>query len=292
MAPAEARGEALARVALAGNPSDGYGGAVLAVTIPSLSARAVARRAATLTVTPPNALVQATARRLGTTAAIEWSTTVPESVGLGGSSAIVIATARALCGLEGRSLQPARLAELALAVEVEDLGIAAGLQDRVAQAYGGLTFMEFATHPPRYEPLDPGLLPPLVVAWLPHAAATSGPVHHSLRRRFEGGDPEIATALRELAGCARKAQRALVAGDRSAFASCVDGSFDARLRMLKLDGRHKAMIWAARRRGASANYTGSGGAIVAVCEDERHRDEVRAELRGAGCETIGPEWDR
>jgi hypothetical protein len=36
MAPAEARGDARARVALAGNPSDGYGGAVLAVTIPSL----------------------------------------------------------------------------------------------------------------------------------------------------------------------------------------------------------------------------------------------------------------
>jgi glucuronokinase len=279
-------------VALAGNPSDGYGGAVLAVTIPSLSARAVARQAATLTVTPPNPLVEATARRLGSTAAIEWSTTVPESVGLGGSSAIVIATARALCGLEGRSLQPARLAELALAVEVEDLGIAAGLQDRVAQAYEGLTFMEFGTQPPHYEPLDPGLLPPLVVAWLPHAAATSGPVHHSLRRRFEGGDPEIAAGLQALAGCARNAQRALVAGDRSAFARCVDGSFDARLQMLQLDQRHTAMIWAARRRGASANYTGSGGAIVAVCGDERHRDEVRAELRAAGCETIGPEWDR
>jgi len=32
---------------------------------------------------------------------------------------------------------------LALAVETEDLGIAAGLQDRVAQAYQGLVFMDF-----------------------------------------------------------------------------------------------------------------------------------------------------
>ncbi len=289
---AAAEGVAFARAALAGNPSDGYEGAVLAVTLPSLCARVAALPATALAVTPANQLVAATARRMGIAAAIDWTTTIPESVGLGGSSAIVIATVRALCRLTDSALEPAALAELALAVELEDLGIAGGLQDRVAQAYEGLTFMEFSERPPRYEALDPSLLPPLIVAWLAHTAATSGPLHDSLRQRFDAGEPAVTSALDELAGCAREARRALLAGDHAAFADCVDGSFDARRRMLPLDSHHVAMIETARSHGACANYTGSGGAVVAVCGDEDHRRTVRTELQRAGCETIEPEWDR
>jgi hypothetical protein len=80
----------------------------------------------------------------------------------------VIATLRALGQLHQVDLRPAALAAFALAVETEDLGIAAGPQDRVAQAYGGVTYMEFAA-PPRYESL-PGRLPPLLIAWRATAA--------------------------------------------------------------------------------------------------------------------------
>ena len=59
------------------------------------------------------------------------STTIPRSVGLAGSSAIVIAALRAA----GVDLEPPEVAELALAIERDDLGIAAGLQDRAVQAF-------------------------------------------------------------------------------------------------------------------------------------------------------------
>ena len=62
---------------------------------------------------------------------MRWRTSIPRGVGLGGSSAIVIAVLRALCALHGTELDPARMAELALAIETEDLAIAAGPQDRV-----------------------------------------------------------------------------------------------------------------------------------------------------------------
>jgi hypothetical protein len=45
------------------------------------------------------------------------------------------------------------------------------------------------------------------------------------------------------------------------------------------------MIETARERGASANYTGSGGAIVAACNDERHREAVALALEQVGCGT-------
>jgi len=267
-------GSAPARAALAGNPSDLYGGAVLAVTLPSLAAHVGSEPSHRLRVDPPNPLVEAAAGRLGETAEVTWHTTIPRAVGLGGSSALVIATLRA-----HRELDPAELAELALAVEVEDLGIAAGPQDRYAQAYGGLTFMEFGGPRPHCERLDRSLLPPLVIGWRDAASGDSGAVHGAPRKTVD------MEPVRRLAELARRARRALIARDLSAFALAVDSSFDARAELMTLDPRHVEMIVAARGCGASANYTGSGGAIVAVCEDRERCGEVEAALRAVGCQT-------
>ncbi len=282
-----AEGQAPARAALAGNPSDGYGGAVLAVALPSFTARASAVSAPAVAITPESELVAAAVRRIAgeRTVAVRWETSIPRGVGLGGSSAIVIAVLRALCALHEVALAPAELAELALAVEAEDLGIAAGLQDRVAQAYGGLTFMDFAGGGRRYERLDPSLVPPLLVAWRADAAEDSGLVHRDLRERWERGEPAVRGAMASCARCAREARAALLAGDRNAFARAVDGTFEARRQMMALAPRHVEMIEIARGCGASANYTGSGGAIVVVCDDERHRDSVALALSADGCGT-------
>ena len=287
------RASAFARAALAGNPSDAYGGATLAVVVRDFLAEVEASPATAPSITPESTLVRATMLRFerelapeAPPAAVRLRTSIPRSVGLGGSSAIVIATARALCELHRVRLHPDELASFALAVETEDLGIAAGMQDRVAQAYEGLTFMDFRDGV--YEPLDPALLPPLFVAWNVHAAEPSGLVHGDLRTRFEVGDPVVLRALAELAELARVARSALLAGDARAFARCIDASFDARRRMLTLDERHVAMIELARELGASANYAGSGGAIVGCCRDEGHRATVTQALADAGHGAISP----
>ena len=283
-------GFAFARAALAGNPSDGYGGAVLAVTLPWWRARAEARPAADALSDPPNALVEATVRRFGRElgtgpAAVSWVTEIPQRVGLGSSSALVIAIVRALCELHSVELEHAKLAELALAVETEDLGIVAGLQDRVVQAYGGLVFMDFGAgrNGLAYEQLDASLLPPLVLAWRAETAATSGAVHGELRERHRRGEPRVREAMEELAAAARGAREALVAHDRERFGSCVDRTFDLRAELLELDPRCAEMVDTARDAGAAANYTGSGGAIVAVCRDASHARDVADALAAPGC---------
>jgi glucuronokinase len=131
-------------------------------------------------------------------------------------------------------------------------------------------------------------MPPLVIAWRADAAEESGSVHASLRERFERDDPGVRSAMSDLAGLARRARDALIAGDPVQFARCVDGSFDARAQMMTLDPRHVSMIERARDCGASANYAGSGGAIVAVCRDESHQHDVAQYLRAAGCGTVSP----
>lgn len=74
---------------------------------------------------------------------LSYDTTVPVQVGMAGSSAIITATFKALMRFYRvtaadlgvcKPVLPAHI----LAVEKEELGIAAGLQDRVAQVYQGL----------------------------------------------------------------------------------------------------------------------------------------------------------
>src|SRR3984885_596281 len=183
-------GGGFARAALAGNPSAGYGGAVLALALPTRRATARAWRVRASAVDPPSELVTATVARFASehapvareTTDVSWQTTIPRGVGLGGSSAIVVAVLRALCDLWSVTLEPLAMAELALSIEVDDLGIAAGLQDRIAQTHEGLTFMDFgAPGPATVQPLDPRRLPPLLVAWRPESGGHSGDVHAPLR---------------------------------------------------------------------------------------------------------------
>jgi glucuronokinase len=281
-----ALGSASARAALAGNPSDGYGGAVLAVCVPRLAAHAEATPGTDPLSDPPSALVDATIARFGRgPCAVRWATTVPREVGLGGSSAIITATVRALCALHGHALAPDELAEMVLAVEVEDLGIAAGPQDRYAQAHEGLVLMDFAGARPRVERLDPALLPALYVAWRSGAAEASHAVHGGLRER--GDEPRVRAGMQRLAGHARAAAQALRGGDHAAFAAALDASFDERAALLDLDPRHEAMVHAARDAGASANYAGSGGAIVGTLPADG-LEPVASALRMLNCEVIAP----
>jgi glucuronokinase len=293
-------GVAFARAALAGNPSDGYGGAVLALTLPARRATARAWRPDTGSpvdplVDPPSELVTVTVARFtselapaaGDATAVSWETTIPQAVGLGGSSAIVIAVLRALSCLWSVTLEPLAMAELALRIEVDDLGIAAGLQDRIAQTHHGLTFMDFGTPgPATVHELDACRLPPLLVAWRPESGGHSGEVHAPLRDRHADGEPVVLEAMRSLMRAAHDAERAIGNGDHAALCTAVDASFDARQSMLALDPRHVEMIESARAAGAAANYAGSGGAIVAVCADEAQRARVRVALARISCETL------
>lgn len=286
-------GTACARAALAGNPSDGYGGAVLALALDARCATATAWRSQRPASDPPSELVDAAVRRFAAelapaagATAVRFTTRIPRAVGLGGSSAIVVATLRALCELWSVQLAPMATAQLALSIELDDLGIAAGLQDRIAQTHGGLTFMDFATDPPTATPLDRGMLPALIVAWRADSGGHSGDVHAPLRDRHAAGEPDVLRAMRTLTRAAHEAADAIATGDHEALCASVDASFDARRSMLALDPRHVEMIEVARAAGAAANYAGSGGAIVAVCSDRSHRERVRTALERIGCEML------
>lgn len=271
-----------ARAALLGNPSDGYGGAVVAFAFTDFVAGV--ERCEGIDAHPDAVpLLRAAARRADAAdAGLRLRTTIPREVGLGGSSAIVIAALRAL----GVDLPPDELARVALAVEAEDLGIAAGLQDRLVQAHGGVLVMDFGAG--AVEALDPGLLPPLYVAWREDAGAPSGRFHGDLRARFQRGERAVVAAMAELADVARAGAAALRVGDHTRLHRLVDRTFDLRSSFAELDPRHVRMVELARAAGASANFAGSGGAIAGTLPDPEAFDALRTALRAEGCDAIRP----
>jgi glucuronokinase len=292
-----ATGRAYARASLAGNPSDGYGGAVLAVTIRDLCAEVDLSQAFEPAIEAEAAeLIGAALARFdrshsgaeGRAYRAACRTTIPRQVGLAGSSAIVIATLRALCELHDADLDPGALAELAWRTETEELGYPAGPQDRYAQAHEGLVFMDFADGA-RVERLDPAGLPPLFLAFRADASEPSPEVHAGLRDRAERDEAAVRAAMAELAELAREAGRRLHERDGGAIGELMSASFEARRRILPLDPQHERMVYLARDHGADANYAGSGGAIVGTKPPGEAWRNLRSALEADGCTVIEPE---
>ena len=75
---------------------------------------------------------------------LEYESTVPLRLGMGGSSAIVTAALRGLIQYYDLKIPIEEQPNLVLETETKELGVAAGLQDRVIQSYEGLVYMDFS----------------------------------------------------------------------------------------------------------------------------------------------------
>ena len=211
---------------------------------------------------------------------ISYDTDIPRMVGLSGSSAIIIAVYRGLMRFYGLRLEdlhiaPDELPTLMLDVERKELGIAAGLQDRVVQTYGGLVHMDFTAGPRGlvggvYTHLDPALLPEMYLAYNTKVGGDSGGVHSTVKDRWARRDPELVAGMRALGGYADEAQAALKAGNVTQIAALVRQNFAMRRRLYGDDvvgPKNIAMVDLALTLGLSAKFTGSGGALVCLRTD-------------------------
>ena len=237
---------------------------------------------------------------------IQYDTGIPRQVGLGGSSAIIAAALKCLMGFyeltDGDIPKPVQ-PNLVLSVELEELDIAAGLQDRVVQVYGGLVYMDFDRDymeehgHGRYEPLDVHLLPRFALAYVPEPRE-SGKTHGDLRFRFHRGDRDVVEAMSTFARYTDAAREALEGGDHERLGKLMNQNFDLRRRICgdeAIGPKNLEMIALARSFGMPAKFPGSGGAIIMICPDdslfaeaekafrERGFAFVRAEPTNQGC---------
>lgn len=328
------RRRAFARAGLIGNPSDGYFGKTISFTMKNFWAEVVLYEWEDVEIVLSQEdrsrfrsvkelaqdvrlhgyyggvrLVKATIKRFvefcernnlklhDRNFSVRYQSNIPRQVGLAGSSAIIVATLRALMDFYGIEIPQPVQPSLVLSVETGELGIAAGLQDRVIQVYGGLVYMDFAQERMTeqmglqcgvYEPLDPRLLPPIYVAYCAESSEPTEVVHNPLRARFQAGDPAVVAAMQKFAALAAEAREALLRRDAAKLSTLMDENFNTRRSICQLAAKHLEMIEVARRTGASAKFAGSGGAIVGVYADEAMFQRLKADLGAIGCEVIKP----
>ena len=121
---------------------------------------------------------------------IRFHSSIPRQVGLAGSSAIITATMRALMKFYDVTIAREMIPTLVLSVEKDELGINAGLQDRVIQTYEGCVYMDFnrefleSHHYGIYEPIEPRLLPDLYIAYKTDLGKVSGKVLNDIMEKY------------------------------------------------------------------------------------------------------------
>jgi glucuronokinase len=328
------RKRAYARAGLVGNPSDGYHGRTISLIVRNFAAEVTLYEWDQVELVPSQddqssfrsveelardvklhgyyggmRLVKATIKKFvdychrqghelhGRNFSVRCQTSIPRQVGLAGSSAIIVATLRALMEFYDVEIPIRAQPSLALSVETEELGIAAGLQDRVIQVYEGLVSMDFSEERMEtlhglscgvYEPLDPRLLPPLYVAYNTEVSQPTDVIHNNLRARFNRDEPAVLDAMRRLGELTIEAREAILDHDAGRLGELIDASFEVRRSILRLPAEHVEMVERARAVGVSASFSGSGGAIVGICPDEATFRKLQAALAPIHCRVIRP----
>ncbi|MEZ4773959.1 MAG: GHMP kinase [Bacteroidia bacterium] len=206
---------------------------------------------------------------------IRYSTTIPNRLGLAGSSAIITACIKALMRFYEVEIPIPIQANLVLSVETEELGIGAGLQDRVAQAFETPVYMDFDKTVMElqgygnYQTIEPRVLPPLYIAYRTDLSEGSEVVHNNLRERYDLGDEKIHQAIKGFADLTTQAKACLESGDSARLGELLNANFDLRCSIMEVSSANKRMVELARSVGASAKFTGSGGAIIGTYKDEK-----------------------
>ena len=323
------RTAAFARAGLLGNPSDGFFGKTLSVTVKNFAARVVLYEWPELEIVLSRQdrcrfeqiedlaedvrlnglygglrLVKAAIKVFaeycressiplsGENFSLRYETNIPRQVGLAGSSAIITSVMRALLEFYSVSISREIQANLILQTETQELGIDAGLQDRVCQVYEGLVYMDFDRDFMErhghgvYEVLDAKLLPSLYLAYRNDLSQVSGLYHSGLRGRWEQGDAEVHAAMRTFADLAEQGRQALLEADYRKLAELFDQNFDTRRQLSRLDPRGEEMVQIARSLGVCAKYAGSGGSIVGICPTEEQLTKLQERFSESGCTLI------
>ncbi len=225
---------------------------------------------------------------------LEYETNIPLRLGMGGSSAIITAALRALCRYYGIEIPLPVQANLVLETETRELNVPAGLQDRVIQVYEGLVYMDFARELMEergygnYEPLAPALLPSIYVAYRTSLSEGTEVFHGNVRERWLRGDQEVVEAMHTWGSYAERGRAALLERDYDELDRLIDANFDLRARIYRISEGNLEMIRRARSTGASANFAGSGGAIVGAFRGAPMYQALAEALRPLGIAVIRP----
>ena len=218
-------------------------------------------------------------RILGKNFTMSYDTNIPRMVGLSGSSALIVAAFKSLLKFYDITIKDLRipknqLPQIILDIEKKELGINAGLQDRVIQVYGGLVHMDFSKEvfdvegAGLYTKLDVSLLPNFYLVYCMNTGSDSGQIHSTVKERWSGRDPELVEGMKYLGTLADKTKQCLEEGrDLTTLCDLMDQNFATRRKLYSdqvVGEVNIRCVELANSLGLAAKFTGSGGALICL----------------------------
>lgn len=285
------------RAGIIGNPSDGYGGAVLSCAIKSK---------AEVIIEPAEELILI--NRFGSItlkqrldfanqgdyfdlcrvvlcyfglddlkAKISLFTTIPEQAGLAGSTAALAAVLKAVLAYTGQEYDRYQMAELTRYLEYNYLGVQCGYQDAYMTVFGGLNYIDFkgkeVYRELKEEPY--AVVEPLgsYSDELPFILFHSGIKHHSgrfhrpLRERWLEGEEQVVKSYRDIAKFAGAGKEALMKKDWHLLARLMKENHLLQEQLAFSGEENNYLVRVAENSGALAAKlagAGAGGSLLAL----------------------------
>ena len=323
--------KAYPRAAIIGNPSDGYFGKTIAFVFSNFEAEAILTPAEHLTLRSGNEtveyrslthmisqvvqhgmhknfkLIEASLIGLKRYAvrhniripdiqlSISIDSSIPMQQGLAGSSAIIIAILKGILEYYGLHIEPHWLADIALKVETEIIGITGGLQDRVAQVYERPMYMNF-NHElledqgyGHYIPIARNQLPFFFIAYKNRIGESSDIVHSDLRERYERGDQQVVSAMHTFGKLTEEAYHSILDGSHGHLSELMNKNFDLRASISDINADFMELINLTRSKGHCAKFPGSGGAIIGIFRSDEEWEQLSKFYRENNIECFIPE---
>jgi galactokinase/mevalonate kinase-like predicted kinase len=311
------RASAPGRCGIVGNPTDMYGGSVMACSVPRRATVKLQEADALTLVTRDQELVlrgpddyvrhndlfdlpKVALRHMHMLDArlrIEYDSDIPFQGGLSGSTALLAALTAALLEYNGTRYPRHYFAEFIRFIELNRMGIMCGYQDAYMVTFGGLNYMEFRDKEYFRPSVDEELFATIesldgYASSLPFILAhtgvqhMSGAVHKPLRERWEDGDAEVVEAYKHIASLGRQGKRAFLMGDYDLLGRLMNENHAIQRDLGGSGPANERLIAAALDAGAlGAKLAGAGrgGTIIALHPDPH---SLEAPLLAAGAELI------
>jgi D-glycero-alpha-D-manno-heptose-7-phosphate kinase len=213
----------------------------------------------------------------------------PAGSGLGGSSALGIATGAALARFRGEDIRQDALLHLVQAVETQVLRVPTGVQDYYPALRGGALAIHYSPRGTLAEeiPVDLALLEERLVLCFSGVSRSSGVSNWDMMKRYLDGDPLVLQGFRRVAAATRRMEAALRRSDLEEAALALSEEWSARksLSPLVTNREIERQMEAARTAGALAGKVcgaGGGGCIVFLTKPGRRLEVERALEREGG----------
>lgn len=220
---------------------------------------------------------------------VEVGEQLPVGSGLGGSSVLAVALARACLALAGRRAAPTRLVALLKDLEAGVLQAPTGCQDYYPALVGGTLAVQLVPGgevvrrlPRRHRWVERRLA--VIYTGISHH---SGLVNWEVYRRRVDGDAQTASALAAIAEAARACHAALLAGDEVGVGRAIAAEWRSRRRLApevssqQLERVIEAGVGAGALAGKACG-AGGGGSVLLWSAPQRREPVAAAALAAAG----------